>query len=114
MNIKMATNAQLSATESKKQTKQTSRIGTESQKWRSHRGLSVERGRGKDGGEGIGNKKHKWQVQNRQGEVKNSIGNGEAKELICVTHGHELRWGNYGGRRLQGRRELREEKMGQL
>ena len=24
-------------------------------------------------------------------EVKNSIGNGEAKELICMTHGHELR-----------------------
>ena len=40
---------------------------------------------------GTGNKKHKWQVQNRQGEVKNSIGNGEAKELICMTHGHELR-----------------------
>ena len=20
--------------------------------------------------------------------------NGEAKELICMTHGHELRWGN--------------------
>ena len=24
-------------------------------------------------------------------EVKNSIGNGEAKELICMTQGHELR-----------------------
>ena len=34
---------------------------------------------------------------NRQGEVKNSMGNGEAKELICMTHGHELRWGNAGG-----------------
>ena len=32
-----------------------------------------------------------WQVQDRQGEVKNSTGNGEAKELICMTHGHELR-----------------------
>ena len=29
--------------------------------------------------------------KNRQGEVKNSIGKGEAKELICVTLGHELR-----------------------
>ena len=29
----------------------------------------------------------------RQGEVKNSVGNVEAKELICTTHGHELRWG---------------------
>ena len=27
------------------------------------------------------------------GEVKNSIGNGEAKELICTTQGHELRRG---------------------
>ena len=51
---------------------------------------------------GTGNKKHKWQVQNRQGEVKNSVGNGEAKELICTTHGHELRWGNVSGRVVQG------------
>ena len=36
------------------------------------------------------------------GEVKNSIGNGEAKELICMTYGYELRWGNAGGRGLQG------------
>ena len=40
---------------------------------------------------------------NRQGEVKNSIGNGEAKELICMTHGHGLREGN-----------KEEKKMGQL
>ena len=26
----------------------------------------------------------------QKGEVKNSRGNGEAKELICTTHGHEL------------------------
>ena len=25
------------------------------------------------------------------GKVKSSIGNGEAKELTCTTHGHELR-----------------------
>ena len=30
-------------------------------------------------------------VQNRQGEVTNSTGHGEAKELTCMTHGHELR-----------------------
>ena len=35
-------------------------------------------------------------VPNRQGKVKNSIGNGEAKELICTTHGHELGWGDVG------------------
>ena len=34
-----------------------------------------------------------WQVLNRQGEGKNSIRNGEATELMCVTHGHELRGG---------------------
>ena len=32
-------------------------------------------------------------MHNSQGEVKNSIGNGKAKELICTTHGHELRGG---------------------
>ena len=41
-------------------------------------------------GKGTGSKRHKWQVENRQGEGKNSIGNGEAKELVCTTHGHEL------------------------
>ena len=35
-------------------------------------------------------------------EVKNSMGNGEAKERICMTHGYELRWGNDGGRGVQG------------
>ena len=55
-------------------------------------------GVGRMGEKGIGNKKHKWQRRNRQGEVKNSIRNGEAKELICMTHGRELRWGNAGGK----------------
>ena len=58
-------------------------------------------GRGEEGTES----KHKWQVENRQGEVKNSMGNGEAKELIYMTHRHELRWGSDGGRGLQGRGE---------
>ena len=53
-------------------------------------------------GEGTENKQHKWQVENRQGEGKNSVGNVEAKELICVTHGHELQWGNVGGRGWAG------------
>ena len=43
-----------------KQTKQTTRRGTESQKWRSHGGLSVGRGWGESGGKGTRNKKHKW------------------------------------------------------
>ena len=50
MNNKMTTNSHLSTTKPKKQktkTKQTTRTGTESQKWRSHGGLSVGRGRRK-------------------------------------------------------------------
>ena len=31
------------------------------------------------------------------GDVKDSMGNGEAKELVCVTQGHELRSGNVEG-----------------
>ena len=43
-------------------------------------------------------------------EVKNSIGNVEAKELICMTHGLELRWGNDGGRRGTGRKGIKGRK----
>ena len=51
MNSKMTTNSQLSKTNPKKQkqTKQTTITGTESQKWRSHGGLSVGKGRGRIG-----------------------------------------------------------------
>ena len=50
-NSKMTTNSQLSTTEPKKQkqTKQTTRTGTESQKWRSHGGLSVGKWEGERG-----------------------------------------------------------------
>ena len=51
---------------------------------------------GEGWGKGTENKQ-KWQVQNRQGEVKYSVGNGETKELIRMTHGHELKQGNAGG-----------------
>ena len=30
-----------------------------------------------------------WQLENSHGDVKYSIGNGVAKELICTTHGNE-------------------------
>ena len=53
MNGKMTTNSQLSTTEPKKQnqkqTKQTTRTGTQSQKCRSHGRLSVGMGRGRMG-----------------------------------------------------------------
>ena len=98
----MTTNSQLLTTEPKKnekqkQTKKTTRTGRESQKWRSHGGLSVGEWERERGGKGTENKQHKWQVENRQGEVKNSIGNVEAKELICTTHGHELKGMQVGG-----------------
>ena len=99
-----------------KQTKQT-RTGSESQKWRSHGGLSAGRARkqGENWGKGPGNKKHKWEVQNRQGEAENNMGNGEAKELISRTHGHELRCGGMlVGERVQGRGNKGEKNMGQL
>ena len=106
----MTTISQLSTTEPKKQnqTKQTTRTGTESQKWRSHGGVSV--GGGRMGRKCTGHKKHNCQAPNRQGEIKNSIGNGEAKELICTAHGHELRGecqreGDAGWRGRKGRKK---------
>ena len=42
----------------KRKTKQTTRIGTESQKWKSGGGLSVRSGR--KGEKDTGNKKHNW------------------------------------------------------
>ena len=44
-------------------------------------------------------------VGRKQGEGKNGIGNVEAKELIGVTHGHELKGWNVGGGGVQGRGE---------
>ena len=70
-------------------------------------------GGGGEWGKGTGNKNHSWQAQNRQEEVKNSIGNGEVKELICITHGHELRLGgNAGGKGGVGRRGVKGRKKG--
>ena len=68
----------------------------------------------RNGRKGTGNKKHKWQVENRQGEVKNNIGNVEAKELICTTKGPELGWGNAGGKWGTWWRRIKGGKMGQL
>ena len=66
----------------------------------------MARWRGENGGKGTGNRKYNWLVQNRQGEINKSIGKGEAKELTCMTHGHELRgWGRCwwdGGCRAEG------------
>ena len=67
------------------------------------------------GGEGTENKQHKWQVENRQGEGKNSIRNVEAKEFVCMTHGHELQGGgNVGGRGWAGWRRIKGGKWDNL
>ena len=48
------------------------------------------------------------------GEVKNSVGNGEAKELICTTHGYELRGGGCWWEWGAGWRGIKGRKMVQL
>ena len=47
-------------------------------------------GQWENGVKGTGNKKHKLYVQNREREGK-IVWETETKELICMTHGHELR-----------------------
>ena len=65
MNSKMTTNSQLSTNECKKKrktvktkTKQTTRTGTESEKWTSHGGISMGRGKGGIRGKRYWQKKH--------------------------------------------------------
>ena len=66
MNSKMTTNSQLSTNEPKRKkptktkTKQTTRTGTESEKWTSHGGILVGRRKRGMGGKGTGKKKHNY------------------------------------------------------
>ena len=50
--------------------------------------------------------------------IKNRMGSGEANDLICMSHGHELQWGNddgRGGYRREGEKfPFGRKKMGQL
>ena len=90
----MTTDSQLSTTEPKNKNK--SKLSKQLEQEQNHRnGDQMEDYQwGEEGGnrgKGTGHKKHKWQEQNRQGVVKNSTGNGEAKEFICTAHRHELR-----------------------
>ena len=59
MNIKISRDSQLSTTESKKQTKQTTRTGAESQMWRPFGELSVWREQREHRGKGAEIRKHK-------------------------------------------------------
>ena len=98
----MTTNSQLSTSEPKKTNK--NKLSKQLEQEQNHRnrdhmeGYQWGREGGRMGGKGTWNKKHNRQAQNRQGEVKSSIGNGEAKELICANDRHELR----GGGMLRG------------
>ena len=61
MNSKMTTDSQLSPTEARNKNKLSKQLEQEqNNKWRSHGGLPVGRGRESNGGKGTGNKKHKW------------------------------------------------------
>ena len=98
MNSKVTTHSQLSTTKPKththtKQTRQTTRTGRESQKWRSHGGLSVGREREDYGGKRYREQEAEQLDTKQTGKIKNNMENGEAKEFICMTHGHELRQG---------------------
>ena len=77
----------------KTKTKQTNRTGTESEKWTSHGGISVGRGKGGMGGNVQGRSSiiSRYKIDGKR--LKNGIGDRGLKELICTTHGHELRWG---------------------
>ena len=67
-------------------------------------------GRGSMRGKVQGLRSTNWQAQNRQTHVKNSIGSGVAKELICMTHGHELRGETAGGKGNSTRQRGAKEK----
>ena len=107
----MAINSQLSTTESKKLSKQAEQI--QSHKNGDHlEGQQLGGGRGLTGAKVQGLRSTEWQVQNRQGDVKNSIGNGVARECICMNHAHELRRGAIaGGNGAYGVEELKGETL---
>ena len=88
MNIKMTTNSQLSTTEP--QNKNKSKLSKQLEQEQNHRNGDHMDGYQQGGGE-EGKVQEVRSINSRykiQGEVKNSMGNGEAKELICMTQGH--------------------------
>ena len=50
--------------------------------------LAVGRGREGMGDKVQGIRSINGRYKNREGDVKNSMGNAEAKELVYMTHGH--------------------------
>lgn len=62
-------------------------------------------------GKGVGRNRLIWNAQSRQAEVEKNIINGEAKEYISTSQGHEVRVGCMGG---NGSTEQREAGKGKL
>ena len=94
MNIKMAKYTNLSIIESKKKpSKQEEQ--RQNHGYRQHfNGCQMRRRCGRMGEEVRGLRSTNRQLQNSHGDVKYSTGNGVAKDLTCMTHGHEQWWGN--------------------
>ena len=92
MNSKMTTNSQLPTTEPKKQ-KLSKQPEQEQNQRNGHHMEDYQQGsgRGREGGKVQRMSSINGRQKIRQGEGENSIGNVEAKELICMTHGPELK-----------------------
>ena len=89
MNSKMTTNSQLSTTEP---TKQKQKLSKQLEQEQNHRNGNHMEGYQQEKIQGIRSINGRYKID---GGVcgRNSRGNGEAIELICTIHGHELRWG---------------------
>ena len=115
MDNKMAINTYLSTVESKKQTSKQNRNRIIDRYGDHLEGYQV--------GSGIGRMKEKVQglrstskqLQKSHRDVRYSIGNGVAKELIHMTHGHEQWYGiECGNGGLDEQRKAKGGKLGQL
>ena len=101
MNSKMTTNSQLATTKPKKN-KNKNKLSKRLEQELNHRyGDHMEGYQWGEGGGRMGKKVQEISIS-RQGEVKNSIGIGEPKELIGMTHGRELRGGECCWQRQDG------------
>ena len=116
MNNKMTTHSQLSIIEPKKY-KNKNKLSKQLEQEQNHRNGDHKEGHQWRGG--MGEKVQRTSSTNGRhkidGEGKNSIGNGEAKELTRTTHGRGLRWGECWwelGCKVEG--NTGEKKMGQL
>ena len=85
----MTTSSQLSITKPKKNKHKLSKQLEQEQNHRTGDHMEdcqLRKRRGRMGEKLQGIRSINGRYKNRQGEVKNSVRNGEAKELICMTH----------------------------